>query len=547
MIESGVSSVVSPWQAAANATQEGTADKIKRLLARGARSQAWCEERRWANTVRMGALSDANERAKWLEKGIEEDPEEFKKRARLSTYAPLCPLIAQRFSGAVWKRPPTRTFPGVPELEEFAKCATRGALGQPLDNVTQNAVLHALWGRYSIALIDRPPIVSGAEPVTEADDSEMGLDRSFVALYDAEAIYDWRTNDEGNLSYCKLVGPYMEPDPSDPAILRTVVREVSAAGIVVHTITQKGKDGEQTLGTAPAVPIADGLLAAGLLPLVPCNVTPMHGDALAGESPLVGALMAELGAFRKNSEIEWISWLAANPIMICTVKGSLGGIGVGVNKYIKLDPGKEQGGEKTPPDKIEWLEAQLHGLTELKAQYETKRQEIWQQAAVSPQAQTQRADAQSGVSIAWSFETAEANTLSEVARAAQRFERALLLIVGLCDTDKAADGIADGVTVDYPSDFSVQAPEKLLTYAQTIKNANVSETATRCAWKKAIAAQTDGLSPDLKKKIEAEIDAADMEPPALPDMMGGAPPFNRNKKPLTGAVAGGPGAKKAAG
>jgi hypothetical protein len=528
MIETGVSSVVSPWQAAANAANaETVADKIKRLLTRGARSQSWCDERKWAYAVRMGALSSATERTKWLEKGIQEDPDEFKKRASLSTYAPLCPLIAQRFSGSVWKRPATRKLP--PELEEFAKKATRGAMGQPLDNVTQNAVLHALWGRYAVALVDRPELPVSAQPLTEADDSELGLDRSYVALYDAEAVYDWRTNDDGNVSYCRLVGPYMEPDPVTPELLRTVVREVSASGIMVHTILQKGKDGEQTLVSAPAVPIAENLRATDLLPVVPCNVTPMHGDAVAGESPLVGALMAELGAFRKNSEIEWISWLAANPVLLCSVKGSLCGVGVGVNKYIKLDPGKETAGEKIPADKIEWLEAQLNGLAELKAQYETKRQEIWQQAAVSPQAQTQRADAQSGVTIAWNFETAEANTLSEVSRAAQRFERALLLIVGLCDTDKSPEELMESITVDYPSDFSVQAPEKLLTYAQTIKNANVSETAARVAWKKAIAAQTDGLAPDVKAKIEAEIDGADMSPPELPDVMGGAPNFGKPK------------------
>jgi hypothetical protein len=410
--------------------------------------------------------------------------------------------------------------------------------------MTQNAILHALWGRYAVALVDRPPIPEGeSAPLTQADDADMGLNRSYVALYDAEAVYDWRTNEDGNVSYCRLVGPYMEPSPDNPEQLTTVVREISAGGIVVHTITQKGKDGQQTLTTAPAVPIAENLLAAGLLPVVPCNVTPIHGDAVAGESPLVGALMAERSAYHINSEIRWTSWLSANPIMVLKSERGMMHIGVGVSKYIRLSQGRENGQEKIPAESLEWLEAQLTGLDSLKAQYETARQEIWQQAAVAPQAQAHGPEAQSGVSIAWSFETAEANTLSEVARAAQRFERALLLVVGLCDTDKSPEELADSITVDYPSDFSIQAPERLLTTAQTIQRANVSETATRECWKKAIDAQTDGLSPDKKQAIHDEIDAAEVTPPEPPDVMGnGFPPkmgFSKPAEKKPAAKAGG--------
>ena len=164
-------------------------------------------------------------------------------------------------------------------------------------------------------------------------------------------------------------------------------------------------------------------------------------------------------------------------------------------------------------------------------------------------AQPGGAQASSGVSVAYDFELGEANTLKEVAAAAQRFALDLLinaaLEMGLIDDVGAA--LQDGViSVKYPTDFSPKTNNAAVVLAQSARSLfGPDHPTTIYALNLASASiMADASEEELKEARDANAEGAFQPEP--PDVMGGAPPFNR-KKNSDAAVPRGPGANKAAG
>lgn len=500
-------------------------DEKDRLLTRRADLAALDNELRWANAVRDTKLASTAARQPFLVQGIGEDPADFTKRAELCEYAPLVPLIAERIEGTVWKHPPSVKAPG---LEAFLDEAAPD--GRDAHELVRDACADALWGRFAVILVDRPRLPDGAQPLTAADDAAMRLAVPYGVVYTSSQVLDYRLDRLGNLESIRLDGPaYMEGTTS----VREV-REIDKNGIQVWHITKPEKGIETAAKAGEIVPLAEALVAEGRLPVVPVRYKRV--DAVQGRSPFSAALLAEKGAFRLLSDITWDLWLAGHPTMLVkTLAETLGQVGVGTSKYLKLKPkaGEDEG------DSVTYLEAELPGLEKQFARYAEARQEVQQQAGVRPIATVDKAvpsSPESGVAQSIRVD-AESYVLGNVADMAADVEWELLTVVAL-DMGKPADAIE----VTYSKDFSLQSAVQQLATAQSFRSLLGPEsTATKEAIRRAVMAHLDNLSPEQQAKIAAEIEADGAYVPPAPDLMGGGSPFPNSKRER--AVPAGPGGK----
>lgn len=475
--------------------------RIQELTAQRADLAKLAGEWKWADAIRNTALLTVDARKAFLVQGTDEDPTDFSKRAELANYAPLVPLISERIEGAVWKRPPTIKTPDA--LAEFvAKAAPDG---RDLSEVTRAACVESLWDRFAVVLVDRPRLAKDAPaPVTKADEEVAGLDKPYCVVYAAPQMLDYRVNRLGLLEYVRLDGPTYGDTRE--------IREIDAAGIVVHRVIKSAGGGER-LETDPAVPLADGLRAAGRLPVVPVQYKAI--DAMRGRSPLSAALMAERSALQLLSDILWDLWLAGHPTLIVkTVAAELAQIGVGTSKYLKLKPkrGEDEG------DSIEYLEAALPGLQKQVERYEATRREIQQQAGVRPISSDQAGGApESGVAASIKNES-EAYVLSNVADMAGDVAWDILSVVALDMGVIAPEALATEISVTYPKDFSLQSADRAMMVALQFRGLlGPAAAATKEAVRRAVLAALDNLDPKLEKEIAGEIEASGAYQPPAPN------------------------------
>ena len=463
------------------------------------------EQWSWARALRDGLLASPGARRRWLVKGAREGESEFAQRSELTTHAPLVPMIVGRICGAVWKKEPQRTYPGADvrgssPLRDFVSAATRD--GQDLAELARDAAAGALWGRYSLVLLDRRRLPEGADPVTRADDHALGLDRPYATLYEPEQVLDWSTGEDGLLEYVKLVSP---PRTQDGRRV-TEYREVSGEGIRVWRLIENPDGSFHDLESAPPVPLAETLRAARRLPVAVCQYDAI--DGLQGRSPLSGALQAELRCFRLLSDVLWDLYLAGHPHLVTWTERMLGEIAPNTSVYTKLKPG----GHDEPAEEMKWVEAQLPGLDHQFEALREARAEIFRQAGISPLGQISnpdRAATASGVSLAWQFETSEAQVLSGVAAMAEDFEWDILSLAAL-DVG-AIDGPAEAarrIAVSYSKDFSLKSPERMLALVRDAAELYGRDSVVaRTLLKRTRSALLEGLPGGELAASDREIDA----------------------------------------
>jgi hypothetical protein len=504
--------------------------ELERLKAVRADIARWDGDRKWAATIRDNDLSRADVRSRFLVQGIEEDKAEFDKRAELTTYAPLTPLIAERIKGAVFKRPPTIKAPDA--LDAFTDSATPD--GRNLKEFAVSAVMDALWYRFSVVLIDRQRIDPAAAPVTAADDEAMGLDKPYCVSYHAGQILDYHIGADGTLQYIRLDGPTY---PRGNETVREI-REIDPSGIKLHRIVKDAGGLERLEPAIAPIPFSPGM--AGRLPVIPVGYDTI--DGIRARSPLCGALEAEKEAFRELSSIIWGLWLGGHPVLLAKVRQELAKIGVGINKFIHLVPTSTPGEE---PESIAWLEATLPGLAHQVLRYAAARDEIQQQAGIKPIAEIARVQPESGAALTIKAD-AEAYVLGNISDMAADVLWEILCVAGM-DLGAVTEDTTDEIEVSYSKDFSLQGPERAMAMAQTFKGLLGPEhPATKEALRRAVLAALDNLTLEQQTEIEAAINSQGAYVPAEPDLMGGAAPKAGTNVPkkstpnLTGGVAGGP-------
>jgi hypothetical protein len=476
---------------------------IDELRARHPVAEASADQWAWARSLRDGLLAQVNERQRWLVKGLAEEPSEFAERVKLAAYSPITPLVASRFSGAVWRREATREMPE--SLKPFADAASIDGLA--VGEFAQRAAISALWYRWSVALLDRPAMPEPESVLTQADAKAARLDKPYLVLFDAPNVLDWRFDRDGKISYIRLRSPAYTRE--DGATVEEI-REVTLAGIVTHRIVKI--QGTEHLETLPIVGSSPALIAANRLPIAVFQLDP--ADAMVARSPLQGALLAELRCFRLLADLIYDLWIAGHPTLLCWVRDELGRVGVGANKFIKLMPG-EQNLEK---EVIEWLEAALPGLAHQFAALKDAAEDVWRQAGIRPIAETAAPEANSGVSLAWQFETTEAHALSSMAAAAEDFEWDALTLAAL-DMGIPVDDKA--IAVHYPKEFSLHTPERLLTRASSARMLyGPTHPVTVELLRRAAAEMLDNVTAERWAEIETAIEAGAYEPP-VPEFGGG--------------------------
>jgi hypothetical protein len=516
-------------------------EQITKLRARNAIHGRYSRDWEWADALRNGLLSDPNQRAKFLnDKGGTETQEDFAQRAKLTDYSPDTPRIVSRVMGVVWADEPRRDF-ATPELQEFIEKA--GPDGEGLEELSREAAQEASWKRYAVLLMDRPALSEedAAKIKTKADEKAAGLALPYFTLFPAERVLEWRTDSRGRLIYVRLTSGKRQVSETTS---EEEVREIELRGITLWRIVEQKGQGEK-LETAGGklTEYSDGIKAAGKLPIVVVRWEKILGDPIDSRTPLIECLMAELGAMRCLSMHRWDCYLAGHPHLKWwkhpTATGSGSDASASPTTYHMLNPGNS--GQGIDKEDMAWLEVTGAGMEQVWQAYKDAKLEILNKAGIDGRASatggTDKGVASSGAQVQLEFEVTEGCTLKGLARLAEAAENDMIELV------KLDRGIKEDAEVEYKTKgFMGTSPDKALTRAQSWQR-GPSETYAREAWKQAGKESFPNVPADLHDQAHKEIEAADMKPPAPPDVMGGAASLSMKPK-FAGAVPQGGGGQK---
>ena len=533
--------VAAPGPEATDAKEEA---EIKRLLSRREEFACLLDAWEWCDILRERRLGGQSVREKWLVKAHEDNPAEFSKRAKLTNHAPKTPVVESRISGAVFDEAPAIEAPEA--LDDFVAHPRRNSAAG-LDEFVKRATRIAMYKGQAAALIDRPAVnVNSDAPLSIADAQRLGIDKPYVVLIQPENVLDWRLDDDQQPAYVRITsGPLPQTDGSTVE----TVREISLAGIQPYTVTVDPDRRIRRLAKGILVPLRGNLAAARRLPVVFDRCDPI--DGVRGVPTLGDAAVAELRLFNALSSLIWVLWKAGNPLLWIKTLEDLSSLGVGVNHFIKLRPGqKNADGSASEAEELGYCQVDASVIPNLEAECEAAARALMDQLGMSVRAnqsaQPGGAQASSGVSVAYDFELGEANTLKEVAAAAQRFAEDLLVTVALEMGVIAKIEDAEGViSAKYSTDFSPRTNNAAVALAGQARNLfGPDHPTTIYALNLASAAIMADASQDELKEARDANEGGAYQPPA-PDLMGGVPGF-KPKPNLSRPVPAGSGGDKPA-
>lgn len=501
-------------------------EQIKKLRARNALYDAYRADWDWADALRNGRLSDPSIRAKFLDdKGGTEETADFAQRCKLTDYSPDTPRIMERVTNVVWSEAPRRDFTDT-ALLDFVEHA--GPDGESLEDMAREAAQDCSWKRYALLLMDRPAFDSKGVQ-TEADAKAAGVALPYFALYPAERILDWRTDPRGKLIYVRVTSGLRRDDDVTEV---EEIREIALNGITPWRIVGRKGQGEKLESARPAViPYTDGIAAAERLPVVIARWRKILGDPIDSRTPLIECMQAEKRAMRTLSMIQWDFYLTGHPHLkywkrpdqLAASGAAPGAVNAQPTTFHRLDPGDK---EREKED-MAWLEIAGTGLELMWAGYLDAKREILTKAGIDGRAVAPAADAKgmanSAAQVQVEFEVGEGCTLKGLAALAEQIENDMVELV------KLDRGIAEDKAVEYrKAGFMGKRPAESLNLAKNWMmgpaGKPISETYARLGFKQAGKDSFPNATAEDHAKAHAEIDKADMNAPAPPDLMGGAVP-----------------------
>lgn len=454
------------------------------------------EDWQWATAIWDERLSHYETRKAFLRKGESEPQKDFEQRAKIAVFATDVGRVVSRVLGSVFKRSVDREIP--PELEEFADRCTLDGLS--IGEFARKAVECQLYMRWAVVLLDRKPLPEGVEPRNAADDKALEIDKPYAVLYRPDQVYDWGSDDNGQLNYVKLCTPLIRGGKRIDQY-----RLVHPDRIEVWEVEDSSAKPVRTAEASP------GIQAAGRLPIVVCQFSPI--DAMRSRSPIVDSLQAERAALETWSDFVWGLYVAGHPMLKIWTSADLKDIAVDVSKYLHFKP---KGQEGQGDEDAGWLEINGKPLELQYKAYCACKEDVWKKAGISPIGQTAAEDGAqevSGVSVDAQFEKSEGNLLACVAKQAQAFEWDLLTLAAL-DMGQSPEA----VKVVYPQEFDLRTAERWFRYLAEIKvNAPQSPTLYKVTLKKAAAALIGDVDADTQAKIMAELDKQGVPQPPAPD------------------------------
>ncbi len=407
----------------------------------------------------------------------QEEEEKWRWRVRNACYSNLTRAVGETILGFLFSRAPHRDWPAGSDWEEWT--ADIDGLGTSLDEHERGLALRLLLHGTAIGTVDR----TAGEHATQADAAAAGA-RTYASLIDPASLYDWRTDEAGQLVAAKLVDEQQDGGLLEEASVYARARIVEAGKW--ETWRQDGA------GKAPQSVGSGTLPAAVGLPLIVQTLEAPIGGGLLGTTIFRQIVDEQLQLYRLQSVLfEHIHM--QNFALLCKPQAPGAQpepIVIGTNNALGYDKDGSAPSYIAPPASV--------ADTTFRA-IEQSRTRIYELLGLDALRGGQQAE--SGVARQWRFNPLN-RRLAALANRVRQYERRLLKLRAAWE---GLDVTLEGYKCEFPADFDVCDVERQLKIAIDAQLLPLGATARNAMLRSIRSDLVPQLTPEETAASNAEI------------------------------------------
>jgi len=458
---------------------------------------------RWLRYRAFTQGLDADDQKKpWLPQGEYESDRSYAQRLRLTQSLGYSGPAINRISGALTRSAPNRTYLGTYADELAAFDAASDGASKGIDKLFGEALVEALAMGLALIVVDKPRLLEPAP-------SRAAEPLPFAEIWKAEEALNWQTDRAGRLEWIVLrrvvheqAGPLA---PSSPVKLwRVLDRDMGRE----YRITLE----DEKHGRAPVL-TTEWQHALGVVPVVPLYAHKL--DAMHAKSYIDEISRADLRKLCFDSDQAFASYLHGSPQLVLKVNQDLEEIAADTSHIIKL-PAENDADAK-------YLALDATGMQIREELIDSAIRQGFNLAGIDPNSvlQSGGGSTRSGVSMAWSFSTAEQPTLSRLTDSLDTADRELHEVVTryVSSTSYTLEARAFEGTITRTKSFDMMAVDRIADVGDAVYD-RVKSPTWRRTWASYVAGQLPGnLDTATAQTIQQELAAADYNDGDEPEMI----------------------------
>lgn len=438
-----------------------------------------------------GCLDEDEAKREWLPKGKREGDDIYRVRLKLSHLTGMSRPALRRMAGTLTRTPGRSSYEG---------STLSSSVQQRLAAFEANAdgagrSLASFWGDWEPEVLRMGSgfVEVARAPLESAPRSAAEEPIPYLTTWRAEECVDWDYDDTGALLWAVLRREATERSTwSEKRSVREFYRVLTRTHGYTYEVSQQG---------GQVIADQEWEHGLGLVPLVPCyarRIAPMHGESYVDELTL-----ADLRVFQLDSDQQISSYLHASPLLKLLVSKPEASFIVGADAFVHLNPQADENAE--------YLQLDTGGMQVREDIIARTRLTGMNAAGIDPNAMTEQSQGRSGVSIAWSFSTAEQPTLNALSEEMDAADALILEIVTRYLTPGQMPGpearLWDGA-IERIKQWDRMADEQLIELTSEAEGLVRSAAFARAAAKQIAPRIVGHDDPELLRAIGDEIDAS---------------------------------------
>jgi len=447
-----------------------------------------------------GGLETEEQKRPWLPQGEYESQRAYTQRLALTQSLGYSGPAINRISGALTRSAPNRQYVGQYADELAAFDAQADGASKTVDKLLGEALGEALTMGIAFLVVDKPRL---AEPAP----SRAAEPLPFAEVWTAEEALNWNVDRAGRLEWIVLKRSIIEQaGPLATAQAVRVWRILDRVGGREYRLSVE----DEKNGRDPVLTV-EWEHRLGLVPVVPFyahQLGHMHGRSYIDEIS-----RADLRKLSFDSDQAFASYLHGSPQLVLKVNQDLEEIAADASHIIKLPADADSDAK--------YLALDATGMDIRENLIDSAIRQGFNLAGIDPNSvlQSGGGSSRSGVSMAWSFSTAEQPTLSRLTDNLDSADRHLHEVVTryVSPAEYAPDARAFEGSIIRTKSFDMMAVDRIADVGDAVYD-RVKSPTWRKTWAGYVASQLPGnLDTATQQTIQTELAAADYDEDADPN------------------------------
>lgn len=449
-------------------------------------------------------LKTKGDKEAWLEQGEHESDRAYRMRISLTELLGYAKPAVRRMVGGLTKQPFKRKNENA-RMDEFDKHANQR--GQSIDQILKDRCTEGLKMGVALTLVTRDQVEGAASAAAEP--------LPFCEPWKIEELPNWGKDDAGVPTWVVL-----RREVSEQATPFEKRKTFIVWKVIDREKGQMFRCEKPESGQKPSSMVRtewDHML--GMVPLAPFYAFEL--DTFEGESYVDDLTLADKRKLGFDSDQSMASYLNGSPQLKMKIAGNkdLKDVAADTSRIIKLDAEKGEDAE--------YLEITGAGMEVREQLIESTIRQGFNLAGIDPTSVMQEdgagaGAARSGVSLAWSFSTAEQPTLSQFTDELDKTDKLIHEIVARYLAPKAKQWKpgeeAYTAQIQRVKSWDMLAVDRAVTLGEQVWDRIPSKQWRRNQAKFCAQAIPGNLTPELAEKVNKELDAEQFEDPVEPEL-----------------------------